>query len=323
LTTGGAVTGGVATGGVVTGGTATGGTTGGTATGGVATGGDGTGGANTGGTATGGDGTGGDATGGANTGGTATGGSATGGAASCDPNRQLDPATLALNRLRVDATDQFRPATRAASGSLYGLAREGEPADELIQPLRPFTFTQMPPGGEQQPNGTGDTLGVAAMAARAGATITIRLPDIYPTFPYSDGWTSWDDWYQRVDTMITATVNSGATNIRGYEIWNEPDWTFPETGVSFFEVWRQTHERIRAIDPNTPIMGPSHSFWLEVWMRDFLEYGRDNDCLPDIVSWNELGNPEGHHENRAVPLADYATSSTAGRSRSAVRPIRL
>ena len=86
--------------------------------------------------------------------------------------------------------------------------------------------------------GIGDALGVAAMADRAGATVTIRMPDIYPSFPYIDSWTSWDDWYAKVDTMITAVAESGATNIYGYEIWNEPDWTFPDS--SFYEVWSET-----------------------------------------------------------------------------------
>ena len=94
------------------------------------------------------------------------------------------PATAAVPAsFTVDLANQYRPVTHVASGSLYGLAEEGRPADHLIAPTKPKMFTQMAPNGGQLPNGEttpiGDALKVAPIAERNGAQVTIRMPDIY------------------------------------------------------------------------------------------------------------------------------------------------
>lgn len=71
---------------------------------------------------------------------------------------------------------------------------------------------------------TGDALKVAAKATAAGAQMTVRMPDIYPGFPYN--WVSWDDWTAKIDTMVKARLAATTTtNINGWELWNEPDGT--------------------------------------------------------------------------------------------------
>ncbi len=301
------------TGGIAaTGGAATGGKS---AAGGAATGGkSSTGGATTGGVATGGK----SATGGAATGGTkATGGtSATGGSATSCPAAGATSTTLPT--LGVQLSNQFRPVTHAASGSLYGLANDGVPPDSMIGPIKPFMFTQMAPNGQQLGNGattpTGDALKVAPAAARAGAKVTIRMPDTYPNFPYQ--WVSWADWYSRVDAMVAATVNSGATNIYAYEIWNEPNWTWNNpnnTGTTFNDGWNNTYLRIKTKDTTTKIMGPSISIWDPNFMQSFLSYCKTNNCLPDIVSWHELGDANGVARPGYVPtsVAAYRAMETS------------
>ena len=64
------------------------------------------------------------------------------------------PATNTnLPSLKVQLSNQYRSVTHAASGSLYGLAFDGTPTDDLIGPLRPLMFTQMAPNGQQLGNG--------------------------------------------------------------------------------------------------------------------------------------------------------------------------
>ena len=215
----------------------------------------------------------------------------------CDPNAVLDEEVLSLPRLRVDLSDQFRPVTHAASGSLYGLGEEGMPSDDLIGPLKPFMFTQMAPGGRQRT--VGDALEVAPIAERAGATVMIRMPDIYSGFPYA--WVDFDDWLEKVETIVADTTASGATNIYGYEIWNEPDWTWPSDAEPFFDVWKATFDKIREADRETDIVGPSIASWNKLWMRQFFEFAIENDCMPDIVCWHELGEPEGSYVDDPKP----------------------
>ena len=97
------------------------------------------------------------------------------------------PVRAATPTLVVNANQVLHPVTHVASGGLYGLGSDSTPDDSMVIPLHPKVFTQMAPGGHQQPNGQapgGDALVVAAKAARAGAKVTIRMPDYYPNFPY-------------------------------------------------------------------------------------------------------------------------------------------
>ena len=198
------------------------------------------------------------------------------------------PQAASAASLLVDASVPFKAVDHAASGSLYGIAAEGWPPDSFIAAVRPKNFTQMAPGGGQLPNGetkpVGDALVVAPIAARAGASVTIRMPDTFPEFPYM--YRGDADWLKRVDAMVRATVAANPPNIYAYEIWNEPDWTW-KTG-DFDAFWATTFKAVRVIDPDRRILGPSLSIWNEAWMRRFLTAAKASGTLPQIVCWHEL-----------------------------------
>ena len=208
-----------------------------------------------------------------------------------------------LNWISVDLSAPYRPVTHAASGSLYGLSFDGVPPDDLIGPIKPHVFTQMAPGGHQLPNGTtqptGDALKVAPAAARAGAEVMIRMPDWYPNFPYQ--WVSWPDWTSAVQQQVSAKLaQPSLTNIYGWELWNEPDWTWnTQSAGPFTDGWRRTYQLVRSMDSQTPIVGPTASYYFSSFISSFLSYCKTNSVLPDIVTWHELatsGNAdiEGH-----------------------------
>src|SRR3954451_11304570 len=118
------------------------------------------------------------------------------------------PADAAGHTLVVDVASKFRPVTHVASGGLYALAENNRPADSTLLPIKLNTLTQPPPGVGQKPNGQppgGDALKIAPQADRVGAAQVIRMPDIYPDFPYR--WVGWDDWLSKVDTMVSARLN--------------------------------------------------------------------------------------------------------------------
>ena len=211
------------------------------------------------------------------------------------PGQTAVPSGRAPLVLGVDVSKPFKPVDHAASGSLYGIGDEGWPADRWIGPLKPKMFTQPPPGATHQPNEepapVGDTLKVWPVAKRNGATVTIRLPDIFPSFPYQ--WQGDDYWYGQVDRMVRARLASGADNIYGYEIWNEPQWTWNPAWGDFNVMWARTYRLIRSIDPVTPIIGPSYDRDYEVGLRPFLTAAIASGTVPDIVSWHELGPETG------------------------------
>jgi hypothetical protein len=206
------------------------------------------------------------------------------------------PAHAANQTLLVDVGSPFRPVTHVASGGLYALAENGRPADSTLLPIKMNTLTQPPPGVGQKPNGQppgGDGLLVAPQADRVGAGEVIRMPDIYPDFPYK--WVGWDDWLSKVDTMVSARLAAGSvSNVAAWEIWNEPDWTWNTAAAGDFNAgWTRTVQRIRTRDTVTPVAGPGYSHWDAAWMRAFLVNAKNTGTVPDIVVWHELDHSSG------------------------------
>ncbi|MFD9395260.1 RICIN domain-containing protein [Streptomyces sp. NPDC060000] len=229
-------------------------------------------------------------------------------------------APTSSTTLVVNAAQNLRSVTHVGTGSLYGLADNSTPADTPVTPLKPNTFVQMAPGGHQLPNGepapAGDSLVVAAKAARAGGKVVVRMPDWYPNFPYK--WVSWTDWLSAVDQQAAAVKSSGATNISAYELWNEPDWTWDTTNAGAFDAgWARTFKEVRTKDTTTPIQGPSYSAWNQTWMSSFLTDAKASGTVPDVIAWHEL---QGSQNIAAHVSAYRALESSLGIS---PRPIAI
>ncbi|MFC5826445.1 hypothetical protein [Nonomuraea insulae] len=214
------------------------------------------------------------------------------------------PAHAAGATLTVNIAQPFRPVTHAASGGLYGLAENSRPADSTLLPIKVNSLTQPAPGVGQRPNGQppgGDSLLVSPQATRVGAGEFIRMPDIYPDFPYR--WVSWNDWLAKVNTMVNARLSATAvSNVIGWELWNEPDYTWNTAAAgNFNDGWVRTFQAVRALDTLTPIVGPSTAVYNRSWMQSFLTTARNTGTLPDIICWHELSNPT----RIAADIADY------------------
>ncbi|GAA3762306.1 CBM35 domain-containing protein [Salinactinospora qingdaonensis] len=233
------------------------------------------------------------------------------------------PANAEGLTLTVDVDQVVRPATQVASGGLYGVGSDTQPSTDMLLPLNPTSFTQPAPGTTHLPNGATepccDALDVGQNITRSGAQQFIRMPDIYPYFPYQ--WQGWDDWEQKVTTMVNDRLAAtDTTNIRGWELWNEPGWTWDtEAAGPFNDGWTRTYNLVRSLDPVTPIVGPSWSYYDHNRMLDFMTHARDTGTLPDVIVWHELGDMDWDSFDDHV--ADYrAIESQLGIS---PRPIAI
>lgn len=207
----------------------------------------------------------------------------------------LKSNTANAEDINVDTTTAIRSnAEHVASGGLYALQNETTPGADLISPLKPRTFTQAPPDPGQLPNGLtepgGDFLKVATTAQQVGAKVIIRLPDHYKTFPY--GFSTMDDWLKQVDDMVTQ-AQKYKQDIFGYELWNEPNWTYQKingrTQEDYFKLWDATYKEVKKLDPDAVIVGPSTSAWDKGWMDKYFAHVTEAKTVPDVISWHLLG----------------------------------
>jgi hypothetical protein len=216
-----------------------------------------------------------------------------------------EPATT----LRVEASKSMGPVEHVAAGGLYAFADASTPAAASTEPLHLNQVVQPPPGVMQLGNGattpTGDALVVARAVRAAGAKEFVRMPDIYPDFPYK--WVSWDDWLSKVGTMVDrVNASPDASVVNGWELWNEPDWTWDTIGAGpFDDGWSRTYRAVRSADATTPIVGPSFSLWNDGMMADFLASAKAAGTLPDVISWHELSNGAVGWEQIDDDVASY------------------
>ncbi len=191
--------------------------------------------------------------------------------------------------LRVNLSNEFRSATHCASGSLYGVT-ETLPTDieNLVAPLKPHVFANpaMSGAGRQQP--IGDALEVSRRLQNTTGKVQVRLPDVLPGWPYQ--WPGLQNFLNLCRQVINAKMASGRTNYDGYEIWNEPYGTWKSENGDFHSAcWKPTYDLIRSMDPSERIIGPSLAYYNNTRMRDFLVYCKNNNCLPDVISWHQWG----------------------------------
>jgi hypothetical protein len=209
--------------------------------------------------------------------------------------------------LTVNVDTAVRPVTHVAAGGLYGADTGNKPPLSQLYPLRMNHFTQPPPGGQQPGNGATtpccDGLQVAGKVTSAGAQQFYRCPTSTRTSPTA-GSAGRTGSRRSAPWSRPASTPTGTTNADGYELWNEPDWTWNTAAAGPFNAgWTRTHRLIRSIDTATPIVGPSHSIYNHNWMVDFLTNARNTATLPDVIVWHELDNDS--YLNVGAHVADY------------------
>ncbi|MEV0388417.1 carbohydrate-binding protein [Nonomuraea sp. NPDC050643] len=202
----------------------------------------------------------------------------------------LTPAApaRAASQLVVDLATSTGPLRYGATGFLYGLGDEGIPNETMLAALKPQVTAQKAPDGLQHPNG--DALKIAPMFKRAGGRdIQIYMQDIYKQWPYENLGIA--DFLAKVDTMTRKVVADPYRASYVYVPFNEPDqiW-YAGNLTAFLNDYKAVHQRIRSIDPGARIAGPNFASYRSADLRAFMTFARDNNVLPDVTTWHELGD---------------------------------
>ena len=214
-----------------------------------------------------------------------------------------------------DAAVEGPAVSSRASGFLYGLAEENVPDSLMAQSLDISSVSQKVIGGLQHPIGDVDHV---ADNLKTCDYIVVYLQDAYSTWYYDNdnifdarkaGTYDWqtyieEDYFPKVREKVTALMQKDYADRLVYCLYNECDngvwfgtwqpdgeWAaFDDAGrANFFEAWKQTYALVRSIDPNAKIGGPGYCDYTPEKAAWFLNYCAENDCLPDVMIWHELG----------------------------------
>jgi hypothetical protein len=179
-------------------------------------------------------------------------------------------------------------------GWLYGLGENNYiPDDKITGLVHPGYSGQKAPYGAQHPYG--DALNVAVQAKRVGMKgIDIYIQDYYAEWPYPNN---------GVDSYITNVVDKVIDYVKAdpnrsfvrYDPFNEPDWIWYGTSgtklTKFENDWKKVYNEIKTRDGSSAkIIGPSFENYNASAMDSFMKFAKDNNCLPDVVTWHALDN---------------------------------
>lgn len=218
--------------------------------------------------------------------------------------------------LEVDAAVSRGKVSSRASGFLYGIAQNGVPDAAMVESIDVSSVSQKVIGGLQHPIGDVDE---AAQVLDNCDYITVYLQDAFDTWYYC--WQEIDEmrkagtydcekfvrerFHPLVIEKVTALKDKDYADRLVYCPYNEADnavWfgTPSEDGTwmmfddaakfRFYAAWKETYELIRSIDPDAVIGGPGYCDYDSYEIRHFLEYCKENNCLPDIMIYHELGD---------------------------------
>lgn len=198
---------------------------------------------------------------------------------------------IATPTVTIDFSSQS-DMTGRASGFLYGFAEEDIPSKEIAESIGVNGLATKPVGGLQHP--IGDVTNVSGTFLNAGGEmLMVYTQDMYDTWYYQLD--SLDEYNEKVRQTVTAAESSDYADRLVYCIYNEMDngvwfgnfWE-EKNRYTFYEAWASTYAVVRSINPNAKIAGPGHAGYNGDFIKEFLTYCKEHDCLPDMVIWHEL-----------------------------------
>ena len=217
--------------------------------------------------------------------------------------------------LEVDAAVIEGEISSRASGFLYGIAQDGVPDSAMVESIDISSVSQKVIDGLQHPIGDVDE---AAKMLDGCDYITVYLQDRFDTWYYchqeildlrADGTYDCAEFVRNrfhplVEESVSKLIQKDYKDRLVFCPYNEADnavWfgTPSEDGtwfmfdddakLRFYESWKETYDLIRSLYPDAVIGGPGYCDYDSYEISHFLSYYKENNCLPDIMIYHELG----------------------------------
>lgn len=224
-----------------------------------------------------------------------------------------------------DFAEKTGAVKKGASGYLYGIAENGVPSAEMVESLDIQTVSQKVSGGLQHPVGDIDA---ADKMLKDVKYEVVYLQDVYDTWYYKHddimtlrgkGEYDWqafinNDYLPKVEKTVKNMSEKSYKAPIVYCLYNECDngiwfgesvkdenpdnqygvWCdYNDKGKDNFNLaWKQTYDLVRSLDKNALIGGPGFCDYDLSEIRYFLEFCKNNNCLPDVMIYHELAERE-------------------------------
>lgn len=217
--------------------------------------------------------------------------------------------------LEIDASSYLGEVSNRASGYLYGVAENGVPDGAVVESIDVGSISQKVVDGLQHP--IGDVDHVAPVLDKCDY-ITVYMQDCFDTWYYchqeimdiraTGNYDSMafvrERFLPQVEEAVKKLVQTDYQDRLVYCLYNEtdnavwfgtpsPDGTWlmydDEAKFRFYEAWKVTYDLVRSIDPDAVIGGPGYCDFDLYELEHFLKYCKENDCMPDIMIYHELG----------------------------------
>jgi len=207
------------------------------------------------------------------------------------------PRATGPARLVADFADPTGPVLHGATGSLYGIAEDGVPGDELLDALDITTVGVKPDGGAQHPGGDASAA-IAALrrgdrAGKGGGLAFVYLQDLFAKWPYED--VGIDLYHERLCAVVPPMLTDANEGRLVFVPFNEPDWIWyalkendPAHFDRFMADWTTTVRLLQGLAPGVPLAGPNEAYYHPEFLRHFLIRARDTETLPEWTTWHEL-----------------------------------
>ncbi len=200
---------------------------------------------------------------------------------------------LMIPTVTVDFSSQSE-LTGRASGFLYGFSEDDIPTREIAESIGINSLATKTAGGLQHP--IGDVRDVSdTFLSAGGEMLMVYTQDMYDTWYYQLD--SLPEYNEKVRKTVTEMENSSYRDSLVYCIYNEMDngawlgnfWE-EENRYKFYDAWKETYSVVKEINPDAKIAGPGHCGYNYDFIKEFLSYCKENDCLPEVTVWHELSD---------------------------------
>ncbi|WP_180687038.1 hypothetical protein [Streptomyces gossypiisoli] len=212
------------------------------------------------------------------------------------------PAQADSITVTVDYGADVGPSNQVASGYLHGIDANS-PAQYLIDGVTVRAIR----GADHHPNlpslfdrPTYDRVKDTGARLQVGVYYYVADPN-HPDRNYRPGDGGDQDRWRNIVNSVYDEARTNNYDVDSWITWNEPDLQWNTTArpfTSYLAAHKVAYDTLKARDSALKVQAPELSSYSFARLTQFLTYCKQNNCLPEVLSWHELtaGAPDipGH-----------------------------